>query len=243
MFLRMRRARVTLAVVVGVFAGACGGTTTSPDRTIRLEFDFNQGTHGWAAGAADFHVSTPWREPLHDYALLPPDLATNRRALQITTAGEDIFVFYKGRATGLRPSQRYRVSFDLQFATNTPHGCFGAGGSAGESTYVKVGASALEPAASLVGSFYRLNIDKGLGSSGGADALVIGNIANTLPCQAQDGVILRRWEFKELNSGAAFLHVRTSSDGSLWLLVGTDTAFFGAIDLYYTRFAATLTPE
>jgi len=229
-------------VLATALVGACG-SSTAPDGTVRYEFDFNRGAQGWNAGLADYPVSFTVREPIADYRPLPPELAANRRALYIQTYGENYFAFYKGKVTGLRPGRYYAISFNVEIATNTSNMCVGAGGPPGEGTHVKAGASAVEPVVVPMGSFYRMNIAKGDEGYGGSDALLIGNIANSLPCQSQNGQAVLRWEIKQLSSGASSLRVPAADDGSLWFLMGTDTEFFGSLELFYTRFSAVLVPQ
>lgn len=222
---------------------ACA-SPTAPQSPLTFNFDFGASSYGWTAGWADYPVVIGPRPPVAEYRRLPEELDPTRSGLLIWTGGEDVFTYYKGKVTGLPPSAIYRASFNVEIATQEPNGCAGAGtGPAGEGTVVKSGASPIEPVAVPVGTFYRMNIDKGDGGRGGPDALAIGHIANSLPCQAENGRIVKRWEFKQLSSGTSTLAVRSASDGSLWFIVGADTAFFGSVPIYYTRFTATLTPE
>jgi hypothetical protein len=235
---------VVTAATVGLLLTACGSAApTSPSGVVRIDFDFNNGPQGWTADQANYLVSFGRRALPTAYRALPVELDASRRGLFLDAGGENLFTFYKGRATGVRAQAFYRVSFDVEIATNTSPGCVGAGGPPGEGTFVKAGASTQEPSVIPIGPYYRLNIDVGLGSLDGADAMTLGNIANTFPCQFQNGVWIRRWEFKQLSSGAATLHVQSAGDGSLWFLVGTDQIFFSPLPLYYTRFIATLTPD
>jgi hypothetical protein len=81
---------------------------------------------------------------------------------------------------------------------------------------------------------YRLNIDKGNQSQSGTAALVIGTAGNL------SGTLT--WELKELRSEPGRLTMTTGSDGSAWLIVGTDSGFEGRTALYYTRVSAQFTP-
>ncbi len=52
------------------------------------------------------------------------------------------------------------------------------------------------------------------------------------------------WELKELESAASPpLTVMPNPDGSVWLLMGTDSGFEGRTSLYYTRVSVQLTPR
>lgn len=235
---------LALLIILGVMCSACGGSPTQPGGTVRVDLDFNAGAQGWVAGVAQYPISHGRQEPTAEYRTLPAELDGRRRALYIVLGGENTFTFYKGRTTGLRPQTRYRVSFQVELASNTPLNVVGAGGPPGEGTYVKAGASGLEPLVVPDGLLYRMNIDKGNGSVSGTDALSIGNIGISRDlCTLQGSLFSCPWTLKTLSSGESTLHVQTGPDGSLWWLVGTDQVFFGTIELFYTRFTAALTPE
>lgn len=231
-------------IAVVTLCGACGGSPTAPNGAVRIDFDFNRGPQGWTAGQAQYPLSYGWRDPVADYRALPAELDGSRRALYLITGGEDIFTFYKGRAAGLQPQTFYRITFQVEIATNTALDVVGAGGPPGEGTFVKAGASAQEPIAIPVGSHYWMNIDKGLGSLGGVNALTLGNIG--IPrssCHLETADLICPWQFKQFTSGTSSLRAQADANGSLWFLVGTDQSFFSGLELYYTRFTATLTQE
>ena len=76
----------------------------------------------------------------------------------------------------------YLARFNVEIATNVPSGCIGVGGAPGESVWVKAGATTVEPVAIDQGGQLRMNIDKGNQSNGGANAVVLGNVANSRSC-------------------------------------------------------------
>jgi len=222
------------AVLLAALASSC----SEADR-LGYDFDFAQGTHGWVAGFADY---PPANEGIYflesDYRPLPEPLDTSRNALYISgvNRSDDLFMYYKGQA-GLRPSTSYRVSFDVEIATNAQSGCFGVGGSPGESVYVKAGVSLVEPEGILDGAGHlRMNVDKGQQSNGGENALVLGDMANSQSCGSE----VPRWELKRLSGSA--LQITTDETGRIWLFVGTDSGFESRTEVYYTRFSARFDP-
>jgi hypothetical protein len=214
---------------------------SSPSGTVDATFDFANGPQAWAAGFADYPAG---QETFHEldagYSALPDPLGP---AGALVIAGnnhsDDLFMYFSRRVDGLRPGVLYAVTFDVEIATNVPRGCGGVGGSPGESVYLKAGASTSEPVTTLdaLGTL-RLNADKGNQATGGANAIVLGTIENATPCEA--GVL--RWERKTFAHQGAPLVVRAGNQGSVWLLVGTDSAFEGLTRLFYTEFAATFRP-
>jgi hypothetical protein len=202
-----------------------------------VHFDFSTGTHGFIAGFADYPVGEETFYEL-DAGLRPlPTILGAGTSLFITgnNHSDDLFMYYKGRLTGLLPSTPYRMTFDLELASEAEFGSFGIGGSPAHSVYLKAGASAAEPDRLIEDGHYRLSVDKGQQSQPGAAALVLGDVSK--PDGAPPG-----FQFINRASAPKALEAMTSSDGALWLFFGTDSGFEGTTQLYYTDFRATLTP-
>ena len=231
--------RFVLVVVLLSAALGCKANPTEPTEGM-VSFDFASGPAGWTAGFADY---PPAHEEIYflesDYRALPEPLDTSRRALYISgvNRSDDLFMFYKRQIEGLVPLGDYRVSFDIEIATNVPNGCFGVGGAPGESVWVKAGASREEPVAVDEGGQLRMSIDKGNQSNGGENAIVMGIIANSVPCGEPE-----RWELKSFPNGGESIAVTADQDGRVWLLVGTDSGFESLTALYYTRVTAAFEP-
>jgi hypothetical protein len=202
-----------------------------------LHFDFAQGNHGFVAGFVDYPVG---EETFYELEAglrpLPPNLG---QATSLFISGnnhsDDLFMFHKGRISGLAPGTPYRLGFELQFATEAEFGSFGIGGSPAHSVFLKAGASAIEPDREIVGGAYQLNVDKGAQASPGLAALVIGDVSKAEG--AADG-----FQLVTRSSGASFLDATTSTAGDLWLFFGTDSGYEGTTSLYYTNFKVTLEP-
>ena len=151
---------------------------------------------------------------------------------------DDLFMYLKRQVDGLQPNTAYDVSVTVDLATNVQAGLVGIGGAPGESVFVKAGASTVEPAASEGDNRHlRMNIDKGNQSRGGADMVVIGDVAH-------GEVTGSEHRLKTLDNAGQPLSVETDGDGRVWLIVGTDSGFEGHTAIYYARIAYTLTgPE
>ena len=236
--------RILIPVAV-VAAGLIIYAAIAAMPSIRLGFDFRDGTQGWEAGFAEYN---PEMEDMMQLEAgtrpLPPELGINGTGyyLQGMNHSDDLFMFLKrriGTDHGVTLGQEYRVVFTIVFASNAPSGAAGIGGSPGESVYLKAGASAVEPEVYLdsADNHYRINVDKGEGnSSSGTAASVIGDIANGLSAQQNPRYVSleRRYELE--------YSVTASPDGELWLLVGTDSGFEGLTGIYYQSIAVTLSP-
>ena len=225
-----------------VYARVNGKAITRPDQSLVLRYDFDRGTRGWLAGFSDYSLQTGGLRMLAEVRPLPQEVSAQGSAfyLQSMNRSDDMFMYLKKHVSaedGLHANQAYRLSFEIVLASDAPSGCAGVGGAPGEGVYLKAGASADEPVASLQLSEIGLNIDKGQQAAGGADAGVVGNVANGRDC---DGV---NWPYVRVRR--SYTHetaVRTDSRGALWLLVGTDSGFEGLTGLYYESITARLTP-
>ena len=103
----------------------------------------------------------------------------------------------------------------------------------------QAGISRDEPVAVLDGGGQlRMNIDKGNQANGGADAVVLGNVANTQPC----GEGVPRYELKTVSSGVQEVVAQSDAQGGLWVLFGTDSGFETLTALWYTQISVNLTP-
>jgi hypothetical protein len=226
--------RCTAFVILAAFAACSSGSSGGEEVTV----DFTLGAQGWIAGFADYPVGQEsFYELDSGYRALPSPLDGMGSALYIAgnNHSDDLFMFYKGKVGGLEPGRTYRAEFRLEFATNVPRGCSGIGGSPGESVYAKAGASTTEPEAVNSGGTYRMNVDKGQQSNGGANAAVLGDMAGSQECTSAT----QPWETKEVSGGGA-VEVTADAEGSLWLFMGTDSGFEGKTTLYFTRITAIL---
>lgn len=230
---------VLLVVAIALAIGAGDCNLTSPGGETVAEFDFSDGPQGWTAGFADYRAGDEAMMELEsDYRQLPAPLGPDS-ALFISgrNTSDDLFMYFSRRLDGLDPDTDYDATFDVTIATDVPFGCGGVGGSPGESVYLKAGAAGVAPntAPDDLGTL-RLNIDHGNQSQPGANAVVMGTIENTTPCEAGT----RPWELKSFLHPGAPLTVRSNAQGAVWLLVGTDSGFESTTSIFVTRFEARL---
>ena len=125
----------------------------------------------------------------------------------------------------------------LEVATSVPAGCVGVGGAPGESVWIKAGATAVEPLAVEDNSYLRMNVDVGNQSNGGTEAVLLGNIANSRPCEQP-----RRWELKSFRARSTPTPISIDADGRAWVLFGADSGFEALTEVYFTQVSVTLTP-
>jgi hypothetical protein len=228
--------------IAALNAAGCDGTSQGPSDEISFTFDLAQGPQNWAAAFADYASGQDaFYELTSGYGPVPAPVGPARAGLFISgnNHSDDLFMFFKRRVAGLRPGATYRMRFEVEIATDVPRGCGGVGGAPGESVFLKAGVSTAEPRTRVESGSVRLDIDKGDQANGGDNAVVLGTIENTTPCESRDGQIVRVWELKSFVSPEAALVVRADGAGTAWLLVGTDSGFEGTTELFYTRVAAT----
>ena len=114
----------------------------------------------------------------------------------------------------------------MEVATDTP----------AESVWIKAGATAVEPLPVRDGSYLRMNVDIGRQSAGGAQAVVLGDIANSRSCEQS-----RRWEIKSFQGRSTPVPISIPSNGQAWLLFGADSGFEARTEIYFTRATVTFT--
>jgi hypothetical protein len=233
-------AAIAIAAFVGLAACGSGGGGGDDDSPIERRFDFQSGPQGFTAGFADYPIDQEEGMELDSgWEAVPPDVE-DRNGFMLTgkNTSDDLFMFIKRQVTGLTPGTLYDVTFEVELATAVGENCPGIGGSPGESVFVKAGLTPVEPEAVDDGAgFLLMNIDKGNQSSGGSDAIVIGDMAGTGDCS------LTSFELKTEDSEGQAFSVMTDDEGGAWLLVGTDSGHEGPTRVYFTRIRAQLRPR
>ncbi|WP_372948670.1 hypothetical protein [Mariniphaga sp.] len=215
-----------IAVLVVLFA--CSDKNLNQPDPVEFYFDFAQGTDGWTGDFADYPVGEEhFYDLVFEHDTLPEPLDQNQFALKLSgnNHSDDLFMFAKRKVSGLEPNTVYYINFTLEFATNVPDGTMGAGGSPGESVYIKAGATTTEPKKEKDGdNFYRMNIDKNNQSQNGEDMVVIGDFSNDTD--------LEEYTLKSVSNESPF-GAATDENGNLWLIIGTDSGFEATTTIYY----------
>ena len=200
---------------------------------IRLDFDFAQSDHGFLAGFADYpqNADSSQYQLTNSWQARPTNLGGSS-ALFISgiNRSDDLFMFWKKRITGLPPNTSVILTMEIQLASKYAEGLVGVGGAPGEGVTMKAGAVAFEPQAVVDPreGWLRMNLDKGNQSVGGTNMSVIGNVAKPDDGNGNYVLLLRHQHGQPLST-------RTASDGSLWLIFGTDSGFEAQTALYYSR--------
>lgn len=201
-----------------------------------FEYDFSNGNQEWRGDFADYPINDSLAYELNfSRTTLPEPLDQNKYALMITgnNHSDDLFMFIKRKITGLVPNTTYKLLINVELASKAPTHSFGIGGAPGESVIIKAGASITEPAKTIVGEYYRMNINKGAQTEAGADMDTIGNVGVT------DTTTI--FTMINRNNSNNIFTIITDSNGEVWVCIGTDSGFEGTTTLYYSRINLTFT--
>jgi hypothetical protein len=202
-------------------------------KNILLEFEEN---NSWRVDFADLPADFEPAIYELDYGIkdLPENIGGKGIYVQGHNRSDDLFMFLFKEFSDLQPNTKYDVFVEVTFATNVPQAMMGIGGSPGESVYVKVGATRTEPKISTDDqNHFRVDIKKSNQSQSGEEMVVVGNIASELVMGNGD------FALKTLANNAP-VKVSSNDDGSLWIIVGTDSGFEGLTQLYYDQISIDL---
>jgi hypothetical protein len=230
-------------IVLMPFSFACR-KSTSPDVSVReFSFDLESGSDGWGVGYSDYPANLTQSDSLvlygmsYGHGLLPASVQPRQSGIRVrgVNRSDDLFMYLKRQVTGLSPNADYLLTMEMDIASNVASNMVGIGGAPGEGVKVKAGASGIEPLNVRDGmGWFRMNIDKGNQSVGGADMSVIGDMA------VKDTTTVYTVVRRSLGTP---MKRRTDSNGALWLVVGTDSGFEGLTEVYYAAIRARLQPQ
>ena len=227
---------------------ACGSDNDDikgDPNTKMLYIDFNDGIAGWKAGFADYPSDEEaFYELGSGHANLPAALTTTRKGFKVTgnNHSDDLFMFITKQVDGLEPNTLYDLRFKVTFGTNAQNNCIGIGGSPGNSVWIKVGATKNEPKAVNDGTgFLLLNWDKGNQATGGSDAIIAGDFANSQECS--ETAVVTTYLKKTLTTEKGAYSAVSDDKGNLWLLLGTDSGFEGTTTIYFMELEVAATKK
>lgn len=213
----------------------CNKSDETPQPSQDLNFDFEDGVQGWTAGMSDFNVD--WDPEKMEFAFahtsLPAEVNANGNSLMISgrNLSDDLFLFIKKEITGLKANHTYSIDFVVEFASQYPEESVGIGGSPGSSVYLKAGGATTEPQVIEEEGMWQMNIDKGNQSQGGNNMKVIGTVG--IPGEEFKYTLINR---KNDNP----IQVTTDANGTLWVIIGTDSGFESTTTIYYNTISIKL---
>jgi hypothetical protein len=189
--------------------------------------DFSKGIDGWSAGVADYHDGTEPSEAASGWSKLPPPVGGMGYYIVSHNNSDDVFTFTKRQFGGLVAGAKYKLSFEMRYATSAATGCFGVGGARGESIYMVAAANTDEPkVVKQADGRYRLNFDHGDQAESGVQGKVLGTQGiEGLECDGSGFAVATRKSDQTVT-------VQADKEGKFWLVLGTDSAFEGTNALY-----------
>ncbi|CAN7660597.1 hypothetical protein [Duganella sp. LjRoot269] len=228
---------IALAAAGMLALTACGGTDIvllpskpagSPTPVAStLTVDFSAGIDGWSTGVADYTDGTEPTEVAASWKDLPAPLTGKGYYLISHNNSDDVLTYAKRQVGGFVPCAKYALTFEMRFATDAAAGCFGVGGSRGDSVYLVAAASADEPKTlKQADGNYRLNLERGNQAESGRQGKVLGT-------QGVDGLDCNggKWASATRKSSEA-IELQADKDGKFWIVLGTDSAFESTNALY-----------
>ncbi len=206
----------------------CHASTRDAPSDAPPSFDFRKEDPHWSAGFADVPVGHDDSvQFVADHRPLPSPLVGNGLYQSGMNFSDDLCMWFARDVAGFEPGAEYALSFEVGIASDAGADCTGIA----SSTYVKVGASSYPPSRSEVLGWWRMNVDKGMASGDGTQALTLGDMRNANPgCPT----VNPPWGERRLSSGEREIRLRASSDGSIWFSLLTDSGWEGAYGVYFT---------
>lgn len=212
----------------------CSENDNDTPETIEFYYDFQNDTQSWEGDFADYPVGEEdFYELKYEFSNLPTPLNTSDGALNQSgnNHSDDLFMFIRKQISDLEANTNYKVSYEIEFASDVADGMFGVGGSPGEGVTIKAGITNIKPEKINQGGAYQMNIDKGNQGNGGSDMVVIGDFSNDTN---QNVYTLKTLIADNIPT------VSSNSQGELWLIIGTDSGFEATSSIYYNAIKVTL---
>jgi hypothetical protein len=231
----MKTVNLMILFIIIVLMNACEMNT---NESYTVTFNFYDDAEGWTGDFADYPVDEEeFFELDFAWSHLPAPLETTKGALMLTgnNHSDDLFMFIKRKVDGLRTNTKYRVTVEVEFASNAPTNAAGIGGSPGEGVTMKTGAVVTEPDKIATDDFYSMNIDKGNQSGSGVDMMVIGHVG------VSDTTTV--YTLISRNNIAEPFEITSDENGEFWVVIGTDSGFEGITTLYYNRIKLVITQK
>jgi hypothetical protein len=217
-----------------------GGSDKDPDPSrLTYFFDFADGEQGWQAIFADMPVEKDGQLG-EEWGVRPlPDEMGPGDAMFVSGENQagDLCMYLARPIDGLVPGTEYSVLVALNLASKYPEGSVGAGGSPGDSVWLRAGAASVRPHRTVDDEgWYRVAPDMGDMSLEGGHGVPLGTIAK--PDDGTDDYVrlFRANHDHELVATA-------DENGRLWVLFGTDSGFEGITSIYYTTVTIFLDPQ
>ena len=221
---------LTTALLAGC-ANSRNNNNDSPEVTLpaTYSFDFEKSDEDFEAIFSDYHDdgnNYETYEMKSDYTDIPiKDISSKGLYIASMNRSDDMFMGYMKEITGLPKEQSFTFDISFKLATDVEAGGFGIGGSPGAAVYIKSGIASEKPEIQMDdnGVFRFTNLDTGSQASGGKDLQEIGNM------DKPEENWVEGFMFKDFSTS---VEVTTNSNGSVYLVIGSDSGFEGLTEYY-----------
>lgn len=200
-----------------------------------FDFDFAGNAQGWESFFSDYPVgSEAFYELEFSHASLPAPLDQNRKSIKISgnNHSDDLLSLIVRKFDNLLPNKVYAVSFNIELASNVTSNSPGIGGS--PDLEFGVGGISYKPENSLKDDYYRPNFTSLLQSRQSNEIL------QSVGCLGVSNDFPAPYTLVNRNNLSELIHLKTNSDGELWLMIGTDSGFEGTTTLFYKSIKITM---
>jgi hypothetical protein len=227
-----------LISAIGILTG-CGASTSKPSIGTDINYSFAQNIDGWEFGYSDYTTLTKPTDVEHIHTISPIQGASKALYMSGTNESSSLLLYTTRKVNGLLPKTIYKGKFTVTFASDTPAGCAGVGGSPGESVWLIGAVTDIKPENTQQGDTVQLNISRGNQSTEGDSSAVLGTIGvPDIPCTANN----RQAVIKTLGP-SKWISFRTDDTGSAWILVGIDSGVWGNSRIWLENITFTYEPR
>jgi hypothetical protein len=224
-----------LSILLSLIAMSCA---TQDEDAISIKtntFDFNEGENGWKHGFSQYRTvgDSAEAELKYAYADKPPSLPEGKGLmLSGKSSTPELFMFIKKQLTDLRPETDYTITVNVEVASSAASQ---TNNLAAPSVFLKVGAVSYEPLTIKTADKVIINVDKGEEDQDGSEMLNIGNIIGS------NSIDYNLTLKSSSSKNPTPILARTDSNGSLWIIVGTESNFNGTTTVFYSKVNVILT--
>jgi len=222
--------RLGAFLIHGLMLWSCAAKPDNDISVFNSSFDFNESSYDWSGGAADYSIKDTAATNFDlIYSTVPERIAPVQHSLKLsgTITGDYLTMFIKKQITGLRPETDYTLAFDIELVCD-------ADSTAGQTIILKSGATANEPHTIKRDQRYRLNIDNGTYAENGVDMIVVDTV-RVNSATNEYGVV----QSGDVPSKYVFIKAQSDADGSLWIIIATESSGVGRSIVYYTKVGIT----
>jgi len=189
-------------------------------------FNFEKEASGFKEIFSDYHDdgnNYTTYEMAFGRELIPVESGSQGLFINGSNRSDDLFMGFIKKLERLKASTEYHFTLNFVLGTNAEAGSIGIGGSPADSVYVKAGFVNEEPKSALdENMIFRLNIDKGNQSEGGLTLPVVSTMAKAEGSKEGYGLKTIKVE----------IDLRSNTDGSVYLVIGSDSGYEGLTRYY-----------